>query len=109
MRRIAGNGIGVGKMIQIQKIPNTPGYEMIGTRCVAAESDSAHDFLSSSVKRKSAAKHIDSTNLATDHRVVAGTEVCGRPVVGNPTIDRIAKPKPEEAPARLDGGIKIGG
>ena len=88
---VAGNRKRSCQMIQLQKVPHTPGDEMIGARRVAAQPEAANDFLPRGVKRKSAAEYINAADLIANQRIIRCPEIRRRAVVGSSGVDWIAQ------------------
>ena len=97
------------KVIQIQGVPHAPGYIVIGARSIAAHPYGPQDHFTRSIKRQSAAKHVNAADLVPDHRVILRAIAPGGLPVRDARIHRIAELQSVQAPAGLHGRVEIRG
>ena len=60
--------------IELQFVANLPGNDVIGTRRIAAQAESSHDFPSAAVQGQTASEDDDSSDRLADHRVIRRSE-----------------------------------
>jgi hypothetical protein len=69
MHRIAGYPGHGREVVELQEIANTPSDEVVGTRSIAAHTETADPYAALGIKREAAAKHVDAANAVADHWV----------------------------------------
>src|SRR5262245_5187570 len=74
------------EMIQLEKVPQTPGDKVIGAGRIAAQADPTDKFLSRTIKPQAAAENVNSADLLSHKGIVASAEIRRRPLVGGRDI-----------------------
>jgi len=105
---ITGHAADTQKVVEAQIISDAPGNVVVCARCVSAHTDCADDLLAHCIEGKPASEHVDTADLASDHRVVCGSVMRSRPIVGDIVIDRIAELQSEKTAAGLHRRVQVG-
>src|SRR6266850_1157035 len=83
-------------VIQIQRVPDFPGDDVVGAGSVAADAYGAEQFSRQIIQGESTAKHIDPADFFTNQRIVLLAIISRRTFVRGAGIDWITVLEPKE-------------
>ena len=106
---ITGRADPGGHVVEIQRMANLPGDNVVGGGSVAADPDRSEQRAVRGIKREAATEDVHATALLAGQRIVWFAVVFRRAFVGGSGIHRVAVLQAEERTARLGGAVKVCG
>ena len=106
---IARGADAAGDVVEIQRVAQFPGDDVICHRAVARQAEAAEQDAIGAVQRQAAAKDIDAADALADQGILRGAEIGSFAGVGDLRVDGIAFLQANQAAAWLHGRVQLRG